>query len=322
MKVHVITQDDDLASFWPEWDRIWARVPGATPFQSPAWMRAWWQVFGSPHPIVAIATTSSGACGLLPLYRYQDKLLPMGVGITDYLDLLLTPDAPPEAAAALLAAALQASRVTRCDLPDLPVGAALRLTPPPAGWADDTWSGAPCPELTLRETLALTVPKSMLRDLRQARHRAERAGGARYVTADRATLPHWLDTLATLHGARWEGRGETGVLADPAVRRFHALAAPALLEAGLLRLVAVELDGRPAGVVLALRDRERLYFYLGAFDPARRYESPGTLLIGHMLEQAIDERLTAAHFLRGGEAYKYRWGAIDRHSIGRSLVRR
>ncbi|OJW20615.1 MAG: hypothetical protein BGO51_17885 [Rhodospirillales bacterium 69-11] len=254
------------------------------------------------------------------MYRYAQKLLPMGVGITDYVDLLLTDDAPCGTAAALLDAALQAGERTRCDLPDLPPGASLRGTTPPPNWAEDAWPGPPCPVLPLRRSLADTIPRSMLRDLRQARHRADRAGGAQCVRADHDTLAHWLDTLAALHAARWQERAEPGVLADPAVRRFHHLAAPALLDAGVLRLTAVLIEGRPAGIVHALRHRERLYFYLGGFDPARRFESPGTLLIGHLLEEAIEEGATEAHFLRGAESYKYRWGAADRDNRGRSFI--
>jgi CelD/BcsL family acetyltransferase involved in cellulose biosynthesis len=51
--------------------------------------------------------------------------------------------------------------------------------------------------------------------------------------------------------------------------------------------------------------------YIGGFDPRWSALSPGTLLLGHAIEQATAEGAAAFDFLRGAEAYKYRWGAID-----------
>jgi CelD/BcsL family acetyltransferase involved in cellulose biosynthesis len=44
------------------------------------------------------------------------------------------------------------------------------------------------------------------------------------------------------------------------------------------------------------------------------------LLIGHALEAAIAEGITAADFLRGREGYKYLWGAADSSTFRRVLV--
>ena len=76
-----------------------------------------------------------------------------------------------------------------------------------------------------------------------------------------------------------------------------------------------------AAAVHALLGSDRILFYLSGFDPAFRFESPGTILLGAMLEQAIAEGRREANFLRGAEAYKYAWGARDRFNAGRSFVR-
>ncbi len=52
-----------------------------------------------------------------------------------------------------------------------------------------------------------------------------------------------------------------------------------------------------------------------------RHESPGTILLGAMIEEAAAEGVAELHFLRGAEAYKYAWGATDRHNATRILVR-
>jgi CelD/BcsL family acetyltransferase involved in cellulose biosynthesis len=66
----------------------------------------------------------------------------------------------------------------------------------------------------------------------------------------------------------------------------------------------------------------RSYAYLCGFDPDFDYESPGTILIAHAIEQAVRQRDAEFHFLRGGEQYKYRWGAVDRWNQHRVIARR
>ncbi|HET7884190.1 MAG TPA: GNAT family N-acetyltransferase [Acetobacteraceae bacterium] len=317
--IDVITEDSGLAALWPAWQRLWRRAPAAWPFVSPAWLQPWWQAFGTGRPVVAIAHDNGELLGVLPLYRLEDKLLPIGVGISDYFDVLLTPDLPADTAAALLASALEAGDTSRCDLPELPPDATLLHTQAPPRWHNQSWASSVCPVLPLPPKPA--IPKGMHRDLRQARHRADRTGTWRIERADAANLPVLLTALFALHSSRWQARGEVGVLSDPRVRGFHSTAAPELLNAGLLRLEAVRLADEIAAVSYALLASDRIAFYLSAFNPKFSFQSPGTLLLGHSLEQAFREDRQEAHLLRGGEAYKYAWGATDRFNTGRSFIR-
>jgi len=317
--VDLVTDDAGLAALWSEWNALWRRCPSAPAFLAPAWLRSWWAIFGTSRPLVAVLRADGRVTGLLPLYHLDAKLLPMGVGISDAFDALLDPEAPPDAASHLMTAALRATEAIRCDLPELPEGAYLRNVASPEGWQVQEHSGPPCPVLSLAP--CPSIPKSMRRDIRQARHRAERAGGWSVQRADAASFPDLLDKLIRLHQACWTGRGEAGALADPRVQAFHRSAGPDLLEAGLLRLEALHLRGRIAAAAYALLTPGRIAFYLGGFDPAVAYESPGTVLLAHMIEGAADEGRGEADFLRGGEAYKYAWGAQDRMNLSRSFAR-
>jgi CelD/BcsL family acetyltransferase involved in cellulose biosynthesis len=59
------------------------------------------------------------------------------------------------------------------------------------------------------------------------------------------------------------------------------------------------------------RPARRVYLYISGFDPALDRLSPGMLLVGHALEQAVNEGFATLDFLRGQEPYKYFWGAAD-----------
>lgn len=317
--ISVITEETGLAELWPAWQALWERVSDAWPFTAPAWSQPWWEAFGTGCPVVAAMHSRYGLSGLLPFYRLGEKLLPMGVGISDYFDILLAPDAPPDAAALLLEAALQASNIPRCDMPELPEHAVLLRTKAPPGWRDDVWDGSPCAVLPLYPEPA--IPKGMRRDLRQARRRAERAGGWQVARADTTTWPELLDSLIVLHTKRWQASGEPGVFADTRVPAFHRAAVPLLLQAGLLRMEALRLRDRIVAVNYALLTSGRIGFYLAGFDIEAAFESPGTILLGHMLEEAAREGRKEAHLLRGDEAYKRAWGAVERRNAGRSFIR-
>ena len=59
------------------------------------------------------------------------------------------------------------------------------------------------------------------------------------------------------------------------------------------------------------RPARRLYFRISGFDPGLERLSPGMLLVGHAIGEAIAEGFAVADFLRGQERYKYLWGAQD-----------
>jgi CelD/BcsL family acetyltransferase involved in cellulose biosynthesis len=67
-----------------------------------------------------------------------------------------------------------------------------------------------------------------------------------------------------------------------------------------------------AAACLLLQDRHRLYFWMSGFDAAFAQESPGTLLLGDLLEGETRD----AHFLRGTESYKLAWGAVPAWNAG------
>lgn len=311
--IAVLESGGELEALLPEWDTLCARVPGSTPFQSPRWLLPWWRAFGTGMPRVAIERTAGTLASVLPLYLLDEpdgrKLLPIGAGTTDYLDALGDP-------APLLSAVLARARtdgVTHCDLIEVPPGSALPGVSPPPGWFAEWSASSPCPVLTLS-----ALPSGIRRKLRMNRHRANRTGGWRTETAGPGTVQEFLDALVRLHQARWTAQGKPGVLASPPVVNCLREAAPLLLKAGLLRLQVLHVAGTLAAVIFALLAPGRIFFYLSGFDEAHAFVSPGTLLLGAMLEEAAAEGRTEAHLLRGREPYKYAWGGVDRfNQIGR-----
>ncbi|SFQ07460.1 Acetyltransferase involved in cellulose biosynthesis, CelD/BcsL family [Mesorhizobium sp. NFR06] len=296
------------------WWRLWSQSASATPFQSPAWLIPWWQTF-APGDLAAIAVwNGDDLAGLAPLYLERHdcgpRLLPIGISLSDYLDILCAPQLEAEATAAIADAALSLEW-SQWILPDLAADAvSLSLVLPSAEERRST-AHATCPVLLLKgdQTLAYSVPARRRRQLRRAARAARRRGPVvvRHVESDPQTF---LDRLVRLHEARWADKGG-GVLSNMAVE-FHRRALPRLAGSGLARCLTIEIGNVVVGAYYGFHHRDRAYAYLGGFDPAYADESPGAILIGHAITAAAEEGAREFDFLRGGEGYKYGWGANDR----------
>jgi CelD/BcsL family acetyltransferase involved in cellulose biosynthesis len=326
LEVDEVTISAELEALAPAWEDLWRRAPAATPFQSPAWLLPWWQEVGDGELRVVLARRSGRLVGLLPMYRQHGsgKLLPLGIGISDYLDGLFAADDAPAVASALLRRLVDRRDWRRCELHPLRQGSPLLEARAPPGCGDEVLDFEPCPVVAIpagARDLDEFLPRKIRGNIRYFQKRAEQAGRVSFETATAFTRAEFLDALFRLHETRWRQLQQPGVLADPAIRRFHRAATPLLLRAGLLRLHALRLDQRIIAVTYVLHLRQRTYLYISGFDPEYAPLSPGTLMFGHSIAHAMGEGAREFDFLRGRERYKYFWGARDRPCYGRMLER-
>jgi CelD/BcsL family acetyltransferase involved in cellulose biosynthesis len=328
VRVECLTTAAAIASLVPEWKTLWERIPDTTPFQSPEWLLAWWDHFGNSAPLVLTARDGAKLVGVLALYRLDEvggcKLLPIGISVSDYVDALIDPGYPG-LAQSLLSVIANLQGWDECYIPDLRPSAALLSDALPDSLQIDRTCGQTCPVLTLPtavEGLREAVPRKTLRDLRQARRRAAAVGTVAVGRADANNARAFMDELFRLHELRWQRKAEPGVCADPVVRSFHLAASARMLGGGMVRLYLLRIGDAIAGAYYGFVAKGIAYAYLGGFDPDRAELSPGTQMVAHAIEEAVREGAREFHFLRGGEAYKYAWGAIDRPNTALTLRRR
>jgi CelD/BcsL family acetyltransferase involved in cellulose biosynthesis len=320
LEVRLIRDGHELAALAPEWDRLWERSPRATPFQSPIWLLAWWRAFRPGELMVAAVRSQAKLVGMAPFYREtlgeRARLLPIGISISDYMDILID-EALGEAVLGAIARAY-ASRSLDWDeweLPELPPGSAALEMRCPESWAQCDAPASPCPVLILPGSsldFEAQLPERKRRKLRLMTNRLIRHGNTAAVALEEQPADWWLAQLWRLHAACWSGRGGTGVLADDRLRGFHSEVLEGFVCRGLARMFALRIGADTAGIYYGFVHRRRAYGYLTGFNPAYGYYSPGSFVVRHAIEQAIADGVEEFHFLRGGEAYKYDWGARDR----------
>jgi CelD/BcsL family acetyltransferase involved in cellulose biosynthesis len=317
----------ELLSIEQAWWLLWERCSRRTPFQSPGWLLPWYRAFWPGEPVAFAFWHAGRLVGIAPFYAKRETdgfhLHPLGTAVSDFLDVLAESgweDRVAEAFAAALAAEAGWNTITFDELPSDAV--ALRLNKLRACTVSEQVAST-CPVLTLecRVPAASNLPSHLQRNLRKALRRAARRGEVHFILADEGAARCTFDRLVDLHTARWRARGQAGVLANERIRRFHADVINVLYPKTVARLYELRIAGRTAAVYYGFQDNDRAYAYVSGFDPRFAHESPGSLLLAHVIADSANVGVREFHFLRGSETYKYAWGAHDRRNHRRQFVR-
>lgn len=323
--IHLITDSTALKALLPEWQALYERCPTATPFQSPAWLSAWWQVF-APGELHAVCLRAHGRLvGFAPFYieatERVRRVLPVGIGVSDYLDVVLDPQHAPNACILLSRhiseMTAQGADLEMCEL--APQAAALSIATP-SGVKEELGACSICPVITFKfdaRDLKGVLPAHRIQALRTAWNRARRLGNVRIEEASGAADAHWLCQLDELHRARWQSVGEPGVTADRRVYCFLEQAIPSLLEQQQARIYRLRLNGECVAVHLLLVGRQGMFSYMTGYSPEFSEISPGAIILAHVVEQTLAQSKPEFHFLRGQEPYKSLWGALPRTNMRR-----
>jgi CelD/BcsL family acetyltransferase involved in cellulose biosynthesis len=327
--VEEVTRLADLEAVRAEWSALCDRCPAITPFQRPDWLIAWWRAFQPAEPWVVLLRREGRLVGVAPLLFYSNggerTAAFLGGGVSDYLDVVFDPAIRGEAAEALFGLlAEQGGRWQVCDFEPLPPDSPLLQAQAPLGWGAEAEPRDVCPALHLPsrlEDLGEVVPTRQLANLRKFRRKAAALGDLRTDVADENGWEEALEALIRLHEARWASQGQPGVLQGAALRAFHREVAQGFLARGALLLLALRLDGETIAVLYGFQEGSTVYCYLQGFEPRFEKLSPGVMVVGAAVEEAVQRGARTLDFLRGKEEYKYRWGAKDRVTWRKRLRR-
>jgi CelD/BcsL family acetyltransferase involved in cellulose biosynthesis len=314
-----------------EWEALCDASPGASPFQRPGWAIAWLDRFDIQTPHVLAVREGGDLVGLLPGFVWgppEERVLSLlGAGPSDHLDAVAAPGFARGVLDALgVAMAAHPGRPwSACAFDEIGPSALLRELPAPPGTRSTSSPQSVCPVLDIggRDgALERVVPLHQAGRWRKARRKCERLGAVRFERADRGDAPAALRVVFELQVRRWAHRGvlEAGCFADPRVIAMHEQAALEFARRGSLRLYLLRVGGRPAAGVYGFREKSRLHLYAQGSEPEFAAASPGLVVLGEVVVDALREGLDTIDFLRGGEAYKYDWGAVDEENVRLTLA--
>ena len=342
--VHVSCLDSEaaFAELGMEWNRLHARAPGATIFNSWLWQYQWWRVYGGGRPLrVLVARSAGDVTGILALYLGEETALGRPVralrlvgtgGDThpDDLGPVIDADDERETARALARAAVE-----------LPDGDLLLVSDldPQAIFTEELelaarLAGRPLSRGRTERIAYIQLPGSWEQylaslsanrraEIRRARRRLAAHHAARFrVWDDGARLDAATRLLADLHRRRWASAGGSEAFASPQYLAFHGAIIRSSFARGWLRLYCLEIEGEMAAMLYCYRFRNRVFLMQGGFDPAWSAWKPGTVLLSYAIEQAIEEGNDVFDFLRGEHRYKDRLATGSRETVYVTALRR
>src|SRR5215211_6794738 len=95
LEVAVVKDGRAFMALEEEWEDLYQNSPHATPFQSWSWLYSWWEFYGEGYELRLVTVRDKGLLvGIIPLmlerrWGFFGKLLFIGTGTTDYLDMLV-----------------------------------------------------------------------------------------------------------------------------------------------------------------------------------------------------------------------------------------
>jgi CelD/BcsL family acetyltransferase involved in cellulose biosynthesis len=305
----------------PEWRELLARDPNSHIFQTPEWMRTWWEEFRADKDLLILTLKRGGSiAAIVPLYRKLEgrrRILRFvgGIDLTDYLGPICSLDDRHDVADALV----RWLATTDVDWDEFDA----HSMPVPLGFADYLVERADRAgfrfALDQEETAAILplmgdwdayvafLDSKERHELRRKLRRFDRElPTAALRTADAETLERDLRTFVDMHRG---ARGHKGHFMRPEIATFFARVARAFMPLGWLRLDLMEVDGRALASTFSFQVSERFYLYNSAYEPDARRLAPGFVQVAHLVRRAIEDDLEFFDFLRGPERYKYQLGA-------------
>ncbi|HEY6549847.1 MAG TPA: GNAT family N-acetyltransferase [Solirubrobacterales bacterium] len=305
----------DLAALHEEWSALAERTGNV--FATWEWASAWWRHLGGDRPLYLATFRDRGRrlVAILPLFLASRRPLRVvrlvGHGPGDELGPICDP-ADLDAVVPAIRSALDLIRprwdvLIADNLPSDPAWATIRgatqlneIPNPVFEIGGMSWD----------EFFESRSGKFRQQVRRNTRRLADDHDLAYRLAEDPSRLDADLDTLFTLHQARWREES-SGVFAG-AEGEMQREFAKSILGRGWLRLWLLELDGEPVAARLGFRFGDVECGYQSGRNRAWDKYGVGFLLQAHVVKEAMNDGMSEYRLLRGGEKYKDRLANANR----------
>jgi hypothetical protein len=315
--IEVVEDSRGFAALEDEWEDLHRQCPRATPFQSWVWLYCWWEYYGEGHELrlITVRNPRGLLVGIIPLMLERrwglGRLLFVGTGISDYLDVIVRPEWEDK----VLESGVQAlNKMEYWHIADL-----QQLRPEAAAWGIHRWWDGPricswqdsCPVVEVKpwDEVVASLSRNLRSTVRRALRRAA-ADGLERKMADASNIKQAAGRLVALHKEAWQGRD---IVPEHLTQRFEAFtvaAAERLAYRGLGSVSEFWQDGEVLISDFLMFGRDFCGSYiLGASQKALQRYQWSSLHIWDAVEIAHSRGSSYLDLLRGEEPYKLRWSS-------------
>lgn len=337
--IEIIQDETRWAQLAEEWNQLLSHSSTDVPFLRYEYLSAWWQHRGGGEweegdlLYILTARSQDGAlAGSLPLFKSKNRagnpvLVLLGsIEISDFLDVLCAPDLLSdflEAALTHLKADPDWESIELNNLlEDSPTLAALPGLAEAHGFSYQQERLQPSPYVVLPddfdaylETLDGRYRREMVRKMRNA------LGYFIPVTVRQVTAEDDLQAEVEDFFAMMREEPEKDAFLTPQMAEQMQAVTAAAAEHGWLDLRWLIVGHDKAAGYVNFQYNDRVWVYNSSRADKFSNLSPGIVLLGLLIQEAIEQGKTELDFMRGDEEYKYQLGGQDRWVLKATISR-
>ena len=326
MKVDIYTTPEIFDTLGSEWNELLRRSATSVLFLTREWQKVWWLSLGDGELRVMTMRDDAGKLqGIAPLFFYPgdlDRIEGSLVGcreVSDYLDFIIARDHEAECYEALVDCLSSPGGpawdvLSLCNIPESsPTLTRMVDLVQARGWRAERKFEDVSPHITLPESFEAYLASLEGKERRELQRKLRRAGNEAQVAFanDAARLDQDMDDFLRLMVASMPSKA---AFMTPRMAHFFHAIARAMFDAGWLQLSFLEVREERAATYLNFVYDNAVLVYNSGLDPAKFSQlSPGQVLLGRLIEQAIREQRRIFDFLQGNEEYKHKLGGKNQN---------
>lgn len=331
LQLQTIRNEAAWAALSSEWNELLARSISNVPFLSYEYLKAWWQHRGGgewPQAELQIITARDAAhqlVGVAPFFLNRDaenkaSLRLIGsLEISDFLDIMVQ-ESDLNCFAEALMGYLHSEAVLAWDqiilsniLDTSPSLVAMKQAAEARGLLTQLETLQASPLIPLPGNFEDYVNGLDKKHRHEFRRKLRNAAGffipvTWHIHTDSAVLDDAMGNFFSL----MEQEKEKQSFLSPEMRTQMKAIAQAFNKMGALQLAFLKVGDQLAGAYFNICYDKRIWVYNSGTSKQFAQLSPGMVLIGYLIENAIEQGFNVFDMMRGDEAYKYQLGAVDR----------
>jgi CelD/BcsL family acetyltransferase involved in cellulose biosynthesis len=327
MNILLIQSTAEWETLATEWTGLLTESHNNVPFLTYEFQRAWWSHLGGAewqdtelHILVA-RDAAERLLGIAPLFRVQidGKRTLQFIGthqIADYLDLIVRPEDHASFTAALIEHLATTDDWDRVELHNLLDSSTTldgaKAVADAAGLRTSHEMLQPSPYLQLPTSLDAYIDglgTKQAHELRRKMRRAQR--NAEPITFEFIDDKQFDAALEDFFQLMVKETNKAEFL-HPAMRAQMEAIARGMFAAGWLQIIFLKAGNKRIAGYMNFDYDNSIWAYNAGFNPEYSALSPGWLIMVEMIDWSIKNGRKMFDFMRGGEEYKYRFGAVDR----------
>jgi CelD/BcsL family acetyltransferase involved in cellulose biosynthesis len=326
MSIELIQSTPDFLALKEDWNDLLISSASHVPFLRHEYLASWWSTLGGGEwdqgtlAILVDRDTDGSLAAIAPLFLNGDRLMFLGsYEISDYLDLIVPRDKLNSFIPALFTY-LQDEKFPTWKVLDLfnlredsPSLLFLKEEANQAGYKIKQEVISPAPYLQLPGSWDDYLGKLKDRYRREIEKKIANADNyflpiSWYIVEEEGSLNDELDAFLKLMANHPQ---KEIFLTDKMVEQMKISAREAFRE-GWLQLAFLQVGDIKAAGYLNFDFNDQIWVYNSGIDPLFENITPGWVLLGKIIEWAIDRGRAGLDFMRGDETYKYQFGGVEK----------